>query len=179
MVFGGEFEVVSRVIHLVHEAEVIPALGLVLDDEIGDEEAVFLLGGEDAIEDGIEAKLERFVGEMLEREGGAFEDFIEIGIEGGVAGGFAFDEFGGFIEIDDVAIFFEFVEGVGDGDGGGDFLAWTPEAALEVDLFVADLVESAFGGELGVGGGAEGEGEGEGEGGDLAKREVRHGKGGG
>ena len=179
LVFGGEFEVVPRVIHLVHEAEVIPALGLVLDDEIGDEEAVFLLGGEDAIEDGIEAKLERFVGEMLEREGGAFEDFIEIGIEGGVAGGFAFDEFGGFIEIDDVAIFFEFVEGVGEGDGGGDFLASTPEAALEVDLFVADLVESAFGGELGVGGGAEGEGEGEGEGGDLAKREVRHGKDGG
>ena len=157
LVLGGEFKVVSGVVHLVHEPEVAPALVLLLDDEIRNEEAVLLLRGDDAVEHAVHAQAQRLIGEALERIHRAFEDFVEVGIEGRMARRLALRDSGGFVEIGEVPVLFQLVQSVRDGHRGGGFLARSPETVAQFDLLHGHFGESAFGLHLRVRGGGEDE----------------------
>ena len=79
LVFGdGHFKEVAGIVHLVAEAEVVPAFVLVLDDVVGDEEAVGLLGGEDAPDDCCGALAQIGVVKVLQRDEHALQGLVQV-----------------------------------------------------------------------------------------------------
>ena len=48
-------EEMAGIVQRMIQTQVLPSLVLVLDDEIGNEETVFLLGGENAVDDVVDA----------------------------------------------------------------------------------------------------------------------------
>ncbi|MCX5761371.1 MAG: hypothetical protein NTW72_07680 [Gemmatimonadetes bacterium] len=109
MMGDGHLEEVARVVHLVLQAQIVPALVLVLHNVIRDQEPVLLLGGEDAIENAFHALAQRIVAVVLQGIDRAFQRLMQIRVERMMPPERAGENARGFVEVGHVPVLLQAV----------------------------------------------------------------------
>ncbi len=109
VMLDGHLEEVPRVVHGVHQPQVAPALVLLLDDEVRDQEAVLLLRGQDAVENAVHAPPQGTIVAMLQRIQRAFEGLVQVRVRGRVSAGRALEQARRLVEVGDVPVLLQAV----------------------------------------------------------------------
>ena len=126
-----------------------------MHDVARDQKPVLLLGGQDAIENAVDALLQPAVFAMLQTVQRAFQGLVKVRIEGVVAAERAVELARRLVEIGHVPVRFEAIERMGDGHLVMRLLPRAPEPAAQLHPVVGHFLQALDRRLIGPGGAAQ------------------------
>jgi len=140
LMLDRHFEEVTRVVELMLQPQVFPALLTVLDDIAGDQKAIVLLGRHDAAEHVVDAGAQGRIVVMLQADQGTFQGLVQVGVESVVASQRLVGDARRHVKIGHMPVRLEAVERMRDRHLQVRLLSRPPETAVEMHPLMGNVL---------------------------------------